>query len=150
MRNSTINIKYGICSDCQDGKEKPLTANRCQTHYWQHRAEKTAWKKEKRGEMNAFLKRTPIKKVSKKQLENLKEYRKVRDEFMKQNRTCQARLQGCTVKATDLHHKKSRIGDLLTDTKFFMAVCRQCHNKIEDGGAWVYEQGLKIKRLTNN
>ena len=88
-----------------------------------------------------------IPKVSDKQLNALKEYRQVRDEFMKTNHVCQAKLEGCTKTATDLHHKKGREGKLLTDKKFFMALCRSCHNKIEDGGEWVYEMGFKIRRI---
>lgn len=88
-----------------------------------------------------------IPKVSKKQLEVLAEYRIVRDNYMKEHPVCEANLKGCTKKATDIHHKKSRIGEFLTDTAYFMAVCRKCHNTIEDGGEWVYEQGFKIRRI---
>ena len=88
-----------------------------------------------------------IPSISEKQLKALKDYRIVRDEFMSSHPICEARLSECTKNATDLHHKKGRVGKLLTDKKFFMAVCRSCHNKIEDGGEWVYEMGFKIKRI---
>ena len=103
-----IKQKTGICSDCGDGKTKPITAGRCQYHYNKYRAEVNAWKKKARDEMKEFLDKKspkPIPKVSAKQLERLGEYRKVRDEFMRMHPTCQARLSGCTVKATDLHHE---------------------------------------------
>lgn len=57
--STTIKQKVGICLDCKDGKEKPLIAKRCRTHYWQHRAKvknpKSAWKEEKRKELNVFF-----------------------------------------------------------------------------------------------
>ena len=61
--SSTIKTKKGFCIDCKDGKEKPLTAKRCQTHYWKHREkvnkeknkDKKAWKAEKRKELNVFF-----------------------------------------------------------------------------------------------
>jgi hypothetical protein len=35
---SSIQIKNGQCIDCPLGTERPLTARRCHTHYWQYRA----------------------------------------------------------------------------------------------------------------
>ena len=135
-----IKQKIGKCSECEpDAPEQPLIAGKCQRHYWQFRS--TKWKKSEPKE------RKPIPKFSAKQLENLKKYRKVRDEFMKEHPNCQARLQGCTIKATDLHHRAGRSGNSLTDTEYFMALCRPCHNKIEDGGKWVYELAFKINRI---
>lgn len=140
--NSTIKQMVGKCLDCPpDSKEKPLTAKRCLHHYWIHREEVNSAKKPKE-----VKPRKAIPKVSAKQLENLKKYRKVRDEFMA-NKTCEAKLKGCTIKATDLHHRAGRSGNSLTDTEYFMALCRPCHNKIEDGGKWVYELGFKINRI---
>ena len=34
---SSIKQKWGICKDCNNDKEVPLIAGRCQHHYWQHR-----------------------------------------------------------------------------------------------------------------
>ena len=135
-----IKQKTGKCSECDSSApEQPLIAGKCQRHYWKFRS--TKWKKSEPKE------KKPIPKFSAKQLENLKKYRKVRDEFMKEHPNCQARLQGCTIKATDLHHRAGRSGNSLTDTEYFMALCRPCHNKIEDGGKWVYELAFKINRI---
>lgn len=138
-----IKQKIGKCSECeQSAPEQPLIAGKCQRHYWQFRSKQ--WKKSEPKEKKP---RKPIPKVSAKQLENLKKYRKVRDEFMKEHPNCQARLHGCTIKATDCHHRAGRSGNSLTDTEYFMALCRPCHNKIEDGGKWVYELAFKINRI---
>lgn len=151
-----IPIKKGFCAVCN--KENFLITDKCKSCYWNYRASlkpikikeigKSDWKEAKRKEMNAFLKtKKPIPKVSQKQVERLAQYRKVRDHFMKENQLCQAKLNGCTVKATDCHHRSGRSGNSLTDNKYFMALCRPCHNKIEDGGKWVYELGFKINRI---
>lgn len=88
--------------------------------------------------------RKKIAPVSDKQKVRLAEYRIVRDKYMAEHTECEAKLEGCTHNSTDLHHKHSRIGENLF--KHFLALCRVCHSKIESGGAWVYEQGFKIKR----
>src|SRR5690606_24927367 len=113
---------------------------------------------QKRAEMNAFLgkpdpvkkKPKPILKVSDKQMGRLAKYRKVRDEFMKQHPTCQAKLPGCTIKATDTHHAKGKIGDLLTDKRYFKALCRNCHRTVEESPEMAKEKGLSLNRLTTN
>ena len=76
-------------------------------------------------------KRKPIKKVSDKMAVNLREYKKVRVEFLALHPNCQANLKDCTKVATQIHHKKSRIGSLLTDATHFLAVCHSCHHYIE-------------------
>lgn len=106
------------------------------------RAEKLASKEQKP--------KAKIKNVSDKQIERLAKYRKVRDEFMKLHPMCQARLAGCTIKATDLHHAKGKIGDLLTDKRYFKALCRKCHSYIETHPDWAKEMGYSLNRLENH
>lgn len=83
------------------------------------------------------IKKTPIAKVSKKQLSALAIYRKRRDSFLKKHPNCM--VSGCCNKSSDLHHKMGRIGKALIDTKWFMAVCRGCHNKIHNSSKWAEE-----------
>ena len=107
--------------------------------------------------MNEFLgkaepekkKPKPIPKVSEKQIERLAKYRKVRDGFMA-NKTCEAKLDGCTIKATDLHHAKGKIGDLLTDQRYFKALCRNCHSYLEVHPSESKEKGFSLSRLETN
>lgn len=88
-------------------------------------------------------KRKPVKKVSDKQNKRNLEYLKVRMDYLNLHRNCQI----CGAPATDVHHKASRLGDKLTDTNYFMALCRPCHHKIETNRKWAYEKGYLIKRL---
>lgn len=88
-----------------------------------------------------------IAKFSKKQLSNLREYRKVRDAYMKENPICQ--YPKCESKSSDLHHSKGRIGSLLTEVKYFKALCRAHHQHIEENPALAYKLGLSYSRLIN-
>ena len=84
-----------------------------------------------------------IKPISNKKSKELSKYRKLRDEYMKVNSLCEVR--GCNKKAVDLHHKISREFALL-DIDVFMAVCRECHNKIESDDRWARENGYKLSK----
>ncbi len=153
---SSIKVKYGICPDCPEGsKEKPLTAKRCYFHNEIFKEERKEGKRKMRENMNAFLaiaekpkkQPKPIPKISQKQIERLAQYRKVRDQFMKDHPTCQARLESCTIKATDIHHAKGKIGDLLMDKRYFKALCRSCHSYLEVHPNFAKEQGFSLNRL---
>jgi len=91
----------------------------------------------------------PISKVSVKQLERLKEYKKVRDAYMKEHPICEAQLDHCTGKSTDLHHGRGRIGSLLTDVSNFHALCSYCHHVVETRPSMAKELGLSKNRLDN-
>ena len=66
-----------------------------------------------------------IKPISDKQLARLAEYRKVRKEFLsrKENQICPVTGE----KTNQVHHRKGKIGDLLCDTRFFLAVSFKGH-----------------------
>lgn len=89
----------------------------------------------------------PISKFSDKKLQELKEYRKERDKYIKENTICEAKLSNCTHIATDIHHKAGRIGKLLCDTKYFISLCRSCHSFIEVNPKFAKEQGFSVNRL---
>lgn len=50
-------------------------------------------------------------------------------------------------KATEVHHMKGRIGDLLTDVKYFLAVSKEGHRRIEENPEWAKEMGYSLNRL---
>ena len=71
----------------------------------------------------------PIKKVSDNQKEKLKIYSVLSKEFKKNKPICEC----CGIRpTTDVHHIKGRIGVLLNDFIFWLAVCRQCHTHIHE------------------
>ena len=79
-----------------------------------------------------LAKRSPIKKRSAKRKKQEAKYLKIRMDFMLKHPHCQAGIPGrCTHHSTDVHHKAGRVGDLLTDERYFLSVCRSCHTWIE-------------------
>lgn len=92
--------------------------------------------------------RQQIRKVSTKQAAKNQEYSKLRDDFMSHNPLCKANLSGCTKIATDLHHKKGRVTYLL-DVTTYIALCRNCHQKIEENPTMAKEKGFSDSRLND-
>lgn len=98
---------------------------------------------------NSGLKRssTPIAKNSKKRLEELKIYKVLRNDFLKDNKVCRCGRKGCKRRATDVHHKKGRIGWLLNAVEFWLPTARVCHTWINEHPKEAMELGLTISRL---
>lgn len=92
--------------------------------------------------------RKPVRKVSKKRAKDNREYDRLRKRFLEANPVCQANLQTCTVKATQVHHKKGRTGKDFLDTSTWLACCGTCHNVIELNPAMAKQLGLSESRLT--
>jgi hypothetical protein len=83
---------------------------------------------------------------SQKRAKQEREYAKKGKAFLKVNKVCQ--VMECKRPSTQIHHKKGRIGDLLTNEEYFLAVCADCHTKIENHPEWAKEQGYSLSRLT--
>lgn len=47
---------------------------------------------------------------------------------------------------SDIHHRKGKVGLLLFDARYFLAVCRECHNWIGDHPKEAEQLGLNMKR----
>ena len=85
---------------------------------------------------------TVIKKISSNQSKRNQKYLKLREKYLKQEPVCEVcRLQ----KSSEIHHRKGRDGDNLFNE--FLAVCRDCHNKIENNPEWAKENNYTITRL---
>jgi hypothetical protein len=64
------------------------------------------------------------------------QYLKLRKEYFNKpgSSICKARLPGCTIRATDIHHKNNgtdKVVDLLNESTW-VSVCRNCHGYIHD------------------
>ena len=86
-----------------------------------------------------------IKSVSTKKLGELKEYRVVRDEYLATHKVCEH--PECSNPSEDLHHAKGRVGILLTDARYFRALCRKCHRWVEENPTDAKSMGLSFSRL---
>lgn len=102
------------------------------------------------GKPKAALKRQvkPISKFSKKMLEDLKIFRVLKKDYLKDHPICECGRNGCKRKSKDLHHKKGR-GIYLNDVRYFLALSRVCHSWVNENPKEAMELGLTVSRLTN-
>lgn len=89
----------------------------------------------------------PIAKLSKTMVANLKVYVPAKREYLKAHPMCEANLGNCTRISVDIHHKAGRIGKLLYATAYFLSVCRNCHNELENKPLIAKELGFSVSRL---
>lgn len=89
-------------------------------------------------------KNIPMKSV--KRIVEEKLYLKKRKEYLTKNLRCE--VKGCNHVVEEIHHKKGKIGKLLYDEKYFMAVCRKHHTEIELNPEWAYKNKYSLKRLS--
>lgn len=58
-----------------------------------------------------------------------------------------ARCECCLKRAaSQIHHKRGRLGPDLLDTRYFMGVCPECHERIHREPQWAYELGYLVSR----
>ena len=79
------------------------------------------------------MKRTPLRRVSKRRAGQMVEYSKLRKKLLEEHPICQ--VCGATP-ASDCHHKNGRNGKNYLDYSTFLSVCRLCHRMIEDNKSW--------------
>ncbi len=120
-------MKLKICSEC--GKEGPL------------------WKSSPKLCQGCARKyQKPINKISDTHKETLKQYKPIREGYLKQHPNCQLKLQGCLGVSSEIEHRSGKATkELYLDSSKFFAVCRVCHSQVEALGKEAYEKGFKIK-----
>ena len=84
-----------------------------------------------------------IRPRSKKRAKEYVEYNKIKNDWLHDNHKCEL----CGFMAYEVHHKAGKIGKLLCDTRYFLAVCRECHTHIELNPEWAKKNGYSDKRL---
>lgn len=89
----------------------------------------------------------PINKVSESKKEEDKVYVTIRKVFLNNHRVCEAKILGCLHSATEVHHKKGRVGKNYLDVHTFLALCGNCHRWIETHPEWAKEHGYSLDRL---
>lgn len=128
-----MKVKLKICTQCNS--EKVI---------WKSIGKKDKYCKE------CWYKKEPPKKIApinKKMKKVLDVYSKRRIAYLALNSLCEARLPGCFIKATEIHHKAGKIGELYTNISNFLAVCRNCHNYIENHSEEAKKLNLSQSRL---
>jgi len=84
--------------------------------------------------------KTPLRRVSKRRSEEMKEYSKKRTEFLTELPICEVCMKA---KATDVHHKAGR-GKHYLDDETWLSTCRSCHDRIHREPIWAREKGFLI------
>jgi 5-methylcytosine-specific restriction endonuclease McrA len=101
------------------------------------------------------LKRTPLRKQSKKQKERLEKYWPVRKQFLEENPFCAIceQIKGYLTRATETHHIDGRAGERLWDKSNLVPTCRECrewphqHPYEAAQRGWMPERYLTLGRL---
>ena len=83
-----------------------------------------------------------IKKISNRQRKRLMEYRLARTMYMADHPTCEV----CNEVATDCHHQRGRSGSLISDQRFFKALCRTHHDLCRDRPNEARELGILCEK----
>jgi len=89
--------------------------------------------------------RKPIPKKSAKRIDEEKLYKNEHKKYLIAYPYCEVRE--CKSLSNQIHHKKGRIGSLLYNPEYFLAVCSECHSKIELNPIWAKVNGYSIIRL---
>ena len=92
-----------------------------------------------------------IRKQSVRREDENKVYLQLREIFLKkpENKYCPVmqQLKNKKVETTDVHHKKGKIGKLLIDTKYWIALSREGHKYVEEHPNWAKENRYSLNRL---
>ena len=85
------------------------------------------------------MKRSPLRRISKKQQERLRIYSKLREEYLSEHSTCE--MPQCQRRSVDIHHTKKPRATYLNAVETWMGLCRVCHSRIENNKDWARENG---------
>lgn len=91
--------------------------------------------------------RSPINRVSDKQIIINRLYGVLRGQFLINHKYCAAKLEGCSHIATTVHHPGGRIGEKMLDDSKFVALCGNCHSYLEIHPTEAKELGFSESRL---
>ena len=84
------------------------------------------------------MKRTSLRRVSNKRALELRAYAIMRPIFLRKNPFCEFDPM-CLKPSVDIHHIRGRAGNLLTDERYLMAICREHHT-------WMIHENAKKAR----
>ena len=104
--------------------------------------------KAKNAKPKEHKKPTPIKKQSDKRKVQELQYLADRKVFLAKPENAKCPITGWPT--TDIHHMKGRIGDLLLNQRYWIALSREGHQHVEDNPEWAKENGYSLNRLTND
>ena len=96
----------------------------------------------------ARLHKKPINPISDSLKKANEIYKVEKAKYMKEHPFCEAGIMcKCQSPSQDLHHRKGRTGELLYDSIYFLAVCREDHNWIEEHPKEAKKLGFSLNRI---
>ena len=130
-----MKVKLKECDGCH--KETVIWKNHEGYRYC-----KLCWSCHKSKDNTQKPTKSAISQVSSKRKKKDQEYLKLRNRFLTDFSLCQIAVKGCSINATDVHHKFSGSD---RDTYYlvqstWLAVCRACHS-------WIHENPEKARIL---
>ena len=95
------------------------------------------------------MKRSRVRPISGKRAALMVQRRHFVKDLLGMRPLCEARLEGCSTRATDVHERlnRSQGGKIVGGgPEDYMALCRPCHRFITDNPKVAYEQGFSVHR----
>lgn len=90
----------------------------------------------------------PIRKISVKHQQTINEFKTIVKRLLEKRPHCEARLKGCTHKATDPHHMAGKPSkEQYLNEEDLLPVCRSCHDYIELHPEFAKANGFSKNRL---
>ncbi len=138
---SHVTLKHfgttGVISDILNGKYK-LSGNNIETYNAGDLiAKKVAPEPKKNKKINKVADKTAVLK---------KIYQQIHPGYLEKNPHCDAKLDGCTGIATQIHHRYKRTGFYLIMSKLFCPICDNCHDDVNVHSAEAIAAGISISR----
>src|SRR6266705_400001 len=107
--------------------------------------EKNLISKMKKSPLN---RKTTLRRVSDRRAAELRVYNSMRRIFLQNHPCCEIPsrdgLPSCMKRSAHIHHAKGRLGKLLNDTRWWWAVCNDCHAYLHEHGKESRMKGLML------
>lgn len=87
-----------------------------------------------------------MRPVSKKRAQQNRLYLKLRAEYLEAHPVCGSPWD-CRNAATEIHHKRGRVGALLLDVSHWLGLCAPCHRRATVNPAEAIAAGVSESRL---
>src|SRR5208282_6027687 len=83
-----------------------------------------------------------LKPISDKRKKELAVYRRAKEDFLSARVCCHS----CDrPKKLDIHHAAGRIGLRLLDERYWIPLCRKCHDEVRRDPAWAVREGFIVR-----
>lgn len=92
----------------------------------------------------AILRRTPVRRVSKKRARQNRVYTQKRRAFLEGNCHCHRCSAAGASTPLEIHHRKGRIGEMLNREEWWFALCNPCHRWVHENPKQARESGYII------